>query len=260
MSTQPVERKVALVTGASRGIGRATAVELARRGYDLVLNYLRNTEEARQTLRLVEAEGAQGWLVPANVGEPEEIKALFKEVAEHQPLEVIVHNAALGTFKDLFQIRPNQLELAFRVNVFALLWLAKAALPLLKERGGKIITVSSLGSQRVVPYYGIVGPSKAALEAMVRYLALELKPLGITVNAVSGGLIDTDALPRLSGLAKHGARSRRSHSGWSVGSARRHRTRDRLPDGGEHGLGLRVRSFRPMEDVRSYDYPANQSL
>ncbi len=194
MSTQAGERKVALVTGASRGIGRATAVELARRGYDLILNYLRNAEEAQQTLHLIEAEGAQGWLVPANVGEPDEIKALFKEVAEHQPLSVVVHNAALGTFKDLFQIRPNQLELAFRVNVFALLWLAKAALPLMKEHGGKIITVSSLGSQRVVPYYGIVGPSKAALEAMVRYLALELKPQGITVNAVSGGLINTDAL------------------------------------------------------------------
>lgn len=204
MSTQEV-RKVALVTGASRGIGRATAVELARRGYDLVLNYLRNDEEAQQTLRLVEAEGARGWLVAANVGEPEEIKALFQEVALHQPLEVVVHNAALGTFKNLFQIRPNQLELAFRVNVFALLWLAKAALPFLKERGGKIITVSSLGSQRVVPYYGIVGPSKAALEAMVRYLALELKPQGITVNAVSGGLIDTDALhafPDWEGMAR----------------------------------------------------------
>jgi len=205
MSETPGARQVALVTGASRGIGRATAIELARQGYDLVLNYLRNVKEAEETLRLVQAQGAQGWLVAANIGEPDEVKTLFAEVRAHPPLAVVVHNAALGTFKNLLHIRPNQLELAFRVNVFALLWLAREAAPLMREQGGKIIAVSSLGSQRVVPYYGIVGPSKAALEAMMRYLAFELRPQGIIVNAVSGGLIDTDALrafPQWEGMAE----------------------------------------------------------
>lgn len=196
MTNQTVERerKVALVTGASRGIGRAIAVELAGLGYDIVINYLRNSEAAEETLRLVEAQGGRGWLAPANIGEPAEIKELFEEVRQHQPLEVVIHNAALGTFKPLLEIRPNQLELAFQVNVFALLWLAKEAFPLMAGRGGKLITLTSTGSDHVIPNYGIVGPSKAALEAMMRYLAVELKPHGINVNAVSGGFIDTDAL------------------------------------------------------------------
>jgi enoyl-[acyl-carrier protein] reductase III len=187
-------RPLALVTGASRGVGRAIALELATRGFDIVINYLRHEDKADETRRLVQERGAQGWLVAANVGEPDEIKSLFAEISQHQKLAVLVHNAAIGAFKDLFAIRPNQLELAFRVNVFALLWLARAALPMMEEEGGKIIALSSLGSQRVVPHYGIVGPSKAALEAMVRYLAHELRPRNIVVNAVSGGFIETDAL------------------------------------------------------------------
>jgi enoyl-[acyl-carrier protein] reductase III len=187
-------RPVALVTGGSRGIGRAIAVDLAATGYDVIVNYLRNPEAAQQTQALVEEQGGQAWLVPANVGEPDEIKALFEEVRRHPPLHAVVHNAALGTFKDLLKIRPSQLELAFRVNALSLLWLAQEAWPMLADTRGKIVALSSIGSTRVVPHYGIVGPSKAALESMVRYLAVELRPKGITVNAVSGGFMDTDAL------------------------------------------------------------------
>jgi enoyl-[acyl-carrier protein] reductase III len=187
------ERKVALVTGASRGVGRSIAVRLAADGFDVVVNYLRNEEAARETAALVRARGREAWTISANVGDVDEIAAMFRELAHVDRIDVLVHNAAIGTFKPLLDIRPNQLELAFRVNVFALLWLAKAALPRMGE-GGKIIALSSSGSARVVPYYGIVGPSKAALESMVRYLAAELKPRGITVNAVAGGFVDTDAL------------------------------------------------------------------
>jgi enoyl-[acyl-carrier protein] reductase III len=190
----PAQRKVALVTGASRGIGRAIAVELADAGYDVVVNYLRHDEAARETQRLVEERGGQAWLAPANIGEPDEIKALFAEVRRRPRLDAVIHNAALGTFKDLLRIRPNQLELAFRVNALALLWLAQESWPLLAATRGSIVALSSLGSTRVVPHYGIVGPSKAALESLVRYLAVELRPRGVTVNAVSGGFMDTDAL------------------------------------------------------------------
>ena len=186
-------RKVALVTGGSRGIGRTIAVRLARDGFDVVVNYLRNEDAAKETVDLVRAEGGQAWAVCANMGEPDDVAAMMREVEHVKKLDVVVHNAAIGTFKPLLDIRPNQIELAFKVNVFGLLWLAKAALPRMSE-GGQIIALSSMGSGRVVPHYGIVGPSKAALESMVRYLAAELRPRGINVNTVSGGFIDTDAL------------------------------------------------------------------
>ncbi|WP_394834237.1 SDR family oxidoreductase [Pendulispora rubella] len=185
--------KVALVTGASRGIGRSIAVRLARDGFDVVINYLRNEDAAKQTLALVEKEGRRGWVACANVGEPDEVAAMMRSLGHLSRLDVLVHNAAIGTFKPLLDIRPNQIELAFKVNVCALLWLVKGALPLMGP-GSKIVALSSVGGSRVVPNYGVVGPSKAALESLIRYLAVDLRPRGITVNAVSGGLVDTDAL------------------------------------------------------------------
>jgi len=187
------DRKVAVVTGASRGVGRSIAVRLAAEGFDIVVNYLRDESAARKTVELVKAQGREGWAVCANVGEIAEIDGMFRDLSHLRKLDVLVHNAAIGAFKPLLDIRPNQLDLAFRVNAFALLWLAKAALPMM-GKGGKIIALSSTGSSRVVPNYGIVGPSKAALECLARYLAAEMKPRGITVNTVSGGLIDTDAI------------------------------------------------------------------
>lgn len=185
--------KVALVTGASRGIGRSIAVRLARDGFDIVINYLRNEDAARETLEMVRREGRRAWLACADVGDPEEVAAMLRSLDQLSRVDVLVHNAAIGTFKPLLDVRLNQLEALFRVNVYALLWLVKAALPLM-EGGGKVIALSSVGAERVVPHYGLVGPSKAALESLVRYLGVDLKPRGISVNAVSSGLIDTDAL------------------------------------------------------------------
>ncbi len=187
------DSRVALVTGASRGVGRSIAQRLAADGFDIVINYLRNEEAAKETLELVRKAGRQGWLVCANMGETDEIAQMLRELEHLKRIDVLVHNAAIGTFKPLLEIRPNQIELAFKVNVFGLLWLVKAALPKMGE-GGKVIALSSTGGERVIPNYGIVGPSKAAMESLVRYLAVELKPRGITVNTVSGGFIDTDAL------------------------------------------------------------------
>jgi enoyl-[acyl-carrier protein] reductase III len=189
------ERKVALVTGGSRGVGRAIARQLAGKGFDVIVNYLRNEQAAAETLEEVRRQGGRGWSIQANVGDPAEVATLFEQVRGHgiTAIDVLVHNAALGTFKPLLEIRPNQIEVAFQVNVFALLWLAKGALPMMSA-GARIIALSSVGSGRVIPNYGIVGPSKAALESLVRYLAVELRPRGIRVNAVSGGLIETDAL------------------------------------------------------------------
>lgn len=188
-------KKFAVVTGASRGIGRSIVLELAQRNYDVVINYLSNSEAAKKTRNEAQKLGARAWCLQANVGEQAEVKELLKQIRDlgHKNIDVLIHNAAIGTFKDTLSIRHNQMDLAFRVNVQAMLWLCQQVVPQMIS-GGKIIAISSIGSIRTIPYYGILGPTKAALESLVRYLAVELRPKGINVNAVSGGFIQTDAL------------------------------------------------------------------
>lgn len=189
------QNKVALITGASRGIGRAIAELFAREGASIVLNYLRNEEAARETEKALAALGSKVLTVPANVGNPKEAEGLVEAAGKKfGRIDILIHNAALGAFKPVSELRVNQWELSLDVNAKALLVLAQTALPWMEKEGGSVIALSSLGSKRYIPNYGAIGISKAALEALVRYLAVELAPKKIRVNAVSGGLVDTDAL------------------------------------------------------------------
>ncbi|GAB7389326.1 enoyl-[acyl-carrier-protein] reductase FabL [Bacillaceae bacterium] len=189
-------KKVALVTGGSRGIGKVIALKLADRGYDLVINYLRNGTKARETARELEAKGARVHLVKANVGDVAQIEMLFDEIEKtFARLDVFVNNAASGVLRPLLELEENHWDWTMNINSKALLFSAqRAALLMEKNGGGKIVSLSSLGSMRVLPNYAAVGVSKAALEAITRYLAVELAEKNIAVNAVSGGVIDTDAL------------------------------------------------------------------
>lgn len=187
-------KKVALITGASRGIGRAIAECLSREGADMVLNYLRNEEAARETEKILKGQGSRVLLFQANVGNPKEAQSLIEAAGrEFGKLDLLVHNAALGAFKPVCQLRVNQWDLSLDVNAKALLVLTQAALPWMEKDGGSVIALSSLGAKRYIPNYGAIGVSKAALEALVRYLAVELAPKKIRVNAVSGGLVATEA-------------------------------------------------------------------
>jgi len=186
--------KIALITGASRGIGRAIAEVFSREGADIVLNYLRNEEAARDTEKALKSYGSRVLVCQANVGNPKEAESLVEQAGrEFGKIHILIHNAALGAFKPVSQLRVNQWDLSLDVNTKALLVLAQAALPLMEKEGGSIIALSSLGSRRYIPNYGAIGVSKAALETLVRYLAVELASRKIRVNAVSGGLVDTDA-------------------------------------------------------------------
>ncbi len=181
----------ALVTGASRGIGAAIAKLLAENGAHVHLGYREDERGAEATRRSIEETGGRATLAKGNLARPEEIRALVSAIGEEGPLDILVHNAALGSFKDVLDVRANQWDLTLAINARALLHLAQEARPLLEGRGSSIVAVSSLGSTRVVPSYGAIGVSKAALEALVRSLAVELAPKGIRVNAVSAGLVDT---------------------------------------------------------------------
>ncbi len=184
--------KFALITGGTRGIGKAISLSLAEKGMHLFLNYLRDDESAEAVKKETESKGAQVTLVQANVGDADAFGPLFDAVKKHTDrLDILIHNAALGVFKPVHQLREKDWDISLDVNAKALLFLAQGALPFMKKEGGKIVAISSLGAQHYTPNYGAIGISKAALENLVRYLAVELSPYKIHVNAVSGGLVDT---------------------------------------------------------------------
>ena len=188
------EHKKALVTGASRGIGKAIALELARRGADVAFNYLRNHEAAAETQRQIEAMGVRCLRVRAHLGEAARVRELFAEVGRgFGNLDILVNNAASGVQRPASELEEKHWDWAMNINARAP-WLCAIEASRLMTSGGSIVNITSQGSQRVLPYYFSVGTSKAALEAVTRYLAVELAPKGISVNAVSGGYVETGAL------------------------------------------------------------------
>jgi len=188
--------KVALVTGSSRGIGKAIALRLAKEGYHIVINYARSKTAALETAAEIEALGRKVLTVKANVGDVEKINMLFQEIdKEFGRLDVFVNNAASGVLRPVMELEESHWDWTMNINSKALLFCAQEAAKLMeKNNGGKMVSISSLGSIRYLENYTAVGVSKAAVEALTRYLAIELAPKNIIVNAVSGGAIDTDAL------------------------------------------------------------------
>jgi enoyl-[acyl-carrier protein] reductase III len=179
-----------LVTGGSRGIGKAIALHFARLGASRVaIGYLRSDAAAEQTAEELAALGAEPVLVRGNVSSAR----VLEQVAELGALDVLVHNAASGVIRPALETEDKHWDWTLGANARALLALARVAAPLMPA-GSSIVGISSLGAQRVLENYTLVGTSKAALEALVRYLAVELAPRGIRVNAVSAGVVDTGAL------------------------------------------------------------------
>ena len=191
-----LEGKVALITGASRGIGRAIALRLAELGAHIVLNYVRDEEAAGKTAKELNAHNVEVLPFQANVGDADAIDQLVKAALERfGTVDILVHNAALGAFKPVHQLRINQWDLSLDINAKAFLLLTQKVLPSMEKKGtGTILAISSLGAHQFIPNYGAIGVSKAALETLVKYLGVELAPKGIRVNCVSGGLVDTAAL------------------------------------------------------------------
>ncbi len=179
-----------LVTGGSRGIGKAIALRLAREGAARVaIGYLRNDRAAEETAAELQELGSEPLLVRGNVSS----KRVLEQVAALGPLAALVHNAASGVARPALETDTRHWDWTLNANARAFLQLTAAAAPQMAP-GSSIVAISSLGSTRVLENYTLVGTSKAALEALVRYLAVELAPRGIRVNAVSGGLVETGAL------------------------------------------------------------------
>jgi len=188
--------KVALVTGASRGIGRACAVQLAACGAHVAVNFLSSKEGAAESVRQVQSYGVQGVAIRADVSDSQDLTAAVEFVKERfGRIDIVVSNAAAGGFRSLMNVTPANWESVLRHNASPLLWLAQAAAPIMKQNsGGKFIAISSHGSMRAFANYGAIGASKAALEALVRHLAFELGPSGIHFNCVMAGMVATEAI------------------------------------------------------------------
>ena len=189
-----LDGKVALITGGSRGIGKAIALELARLGADIAFNYLRNHKAASATEEQIQAAGVRCLRIRAHLGDAAKISEVFARVQrEYGRLDVLVNNAATGVQRPASELETKHWDWTMNVNARAP-WLCSIEASRLMTEGGRIVNITSEGSRRVLPYYFSVGTSKAALEAVTRYLAVELAPQGIVVNAVSGGYVDTGAL------------------------------------------------------------------
>lgn len=191
-----LQGKNAVITGSGRGIGRGIALALAQRGCNVAINYFRHREEAEDTAAAAERLGVRAIVIKAHVGRDEEMEMLIEQsIAAFGGVDIFVGNAASGVLKPITEIDLKAWEWTVNINARSILIGVQAALPSMRARGwGRILTVSSIGSRRVFPEYGVVGMSKAAIEALTRYLAVELAPHNIIVNCISPGVVITGAL------------------------------------------------------------------
>ena len=186
--------RTALITGASRGIGRATAERFAREGAAVVVNYKRNREAAEETVGAITASGGRAIAVAADLEDGDAIGAMFAQVRKQLgAVDFLIANAAATAFRPLLDTKPHHLSRTFALTVAGFLRCVQEAVPLMEGRGGAIVAVSGIDTLKAIPSHGTLGAAKAAMETMVRYFATELASKGIRVNGVNTGYVETDS-------------------------------------------------------------------
>jgi enoyl-[acyl-carrier protein] reductase III len=185
--------RTALVTGGTRGIGRAIALTLARGGADCAITYRTRPEQAAEVVREIEALGRRATAVPLALEEPGQVPGAVAKVTDaFGRVDVFVANAAATAFRPMLEQKAHNIEKTFAISVESFVAAVQGVAPLMSD-GGRIVVVSGIDSHQAMVGHGVLGAAKAAMESLVRSLALELGPRGITVNAVSRGLLDTES-------------------------------------------------------------------
>jgi enoyl-[acyl-carrier protein] reductase III len=193
---------VALVTGGSRGIGRACALRLAEAGADVIVNYVTSKTAAMEVAKEITDMGRRSAIVRADVSESEDVTAMLEFVSqEFGQLDILISNAASGGFRPLLSATDKNFDAAMKTNVLALIHLMQSAMPMLERASGraKVVVLSSHGSHMALPMYGLIGGSKAAVTSIARHFALEVGSRGVNVNVVEAGLVETDSGRKLPG-------------------------------------------------------------
>lgn len=186
--------KKVLITGSSRGIGKATAIEMAKAGADVAVHYNKQADLAEETAAEIRKAGREPLIVQANLEDLEEVDRMFDTIkSEWGVLDVFMANAAATAFKPLMEMKPHHIDRTHHLLVNSLIRSAQRAVPLMAERSGRIITVSGHGTDFTLPNYASIGSAKGAVETLTRYLAYELGAQNVTCNAIAPGVVATDS-------------------------------------------------------------------
>jgi enoyl-[acyl-carrier protein] reductase III len=197
---RPLEGARVLVTGGSRGLGAATARRLARMGAAVIVTYRRNAEAAEEVVASCEAATPGARAEPLDLLEEDSVRALFARLADRgDHLDVVIANAAATAFKPLLELKLHQIDKTFAISIRHFLLMAQLAFPLLEPRGGRIVAISGADTVGYIPGHGLLAAAKAGMETLVRYLACELGPLGVTAVGVLPGFVDTDSIRTMAG-------------------------------------------------------------
>ncbi len=193
-ATRSLDSRVAVITGGGRGIGRAIALRLAREGAHCVITYRRSADLAAAVVEEIRREGVKGLALRLELEEPTQVAPAFERIGDaFGRVDILVANAAATAFRPLADQKEHNIRRTFAISVDSFIASVQAALPLMRGRAGRIVAISGMDSFQAMPGHGLLGGAKAAVESLVRSLALELGPSGISVNGVNPGMITTDS-------------------------------------------------------------------
>ncbi len=189
------QKKKVLITGGTKGLGKATALEFAKLGAELFLGYRSDEDSALESQKEIENLGASVRLIKADLSEPQGINSLFDDI-EH--LDVFIHNAAATAFKNLIDIQAHHIEKTFNISVTSFILGVQKAVSLM-PKGGAIVSISGMDTEKIVKSHGLLAAAKAGLEQLSYYFAHELGDKGIRVNCVNPGFLETESTQKMLG-------------------------------------------------------------
>jgi enoyl-[acyl-carrier protein] reductase III len=200
VANRPLDGRTILVTGGSRGLGAATCRRLASMGARVIVTYRSRQDEAAAVVRDCEASTPGARAEQLDLLEEDSVRAVFERITERDGhLDVVVANAAATAFRPLLELKLHQIDKTFAITIRHFLLLAQLAFPLLRPRQGRIVAVSGADTVGYIPGHGLLAAAKAGMETLVKYLACELGPEGVTAVGVLPGYIDTDSIRLMAG-------------------------------------------------------------